>query len=434
VTKGPKERAAAPGSRSLWLAWIFTGALLAYAAAVHHGMGKPPGGIAQHWYEPTGFLHGLDLVAFASGSRVLVCFTLPAVLLAAGVFASASSAIARGIALSCVTAAMLFAFYGEFAPRPWEFFGWRGSATLWLTAACVGFAAAAPFLAASWLRHSWPLRAASYAPLAFAVVALIRNATGTNPQLKYAISPWPAVPVFGIEIGALFVVALLTGVAIATFGFAAAGARRGSGEASRRIAAVGLGLIVPLGLLAFGAWLGMFPFRFGAKALIAAAALCGVGIAGVTTLWVAEDREVLWHRGRSIAVAAALVAVPIVAGQLLARLDYYVAREIQARAIIDALERYAERESLYPDTLEDLVAAGDIETIPTPSIGFGFLNDASFRYQNFGSSFIVEFPAPRWVQCAYTPRYADEDEADGAEAEEPLDEAWSCPSEPPELW
>jgi hypothetical protein len=434
MTNGPEEREAAPGSRPPWLGWAFTSALLAYATAVHHGIGKPPGGIAQHWYEPTGFLHRLDLVTFAfdSGTRVLVCFSLPALLLAAGAFAGTKSAIARGITLCCVAAVVLFAFYGEFAPRPWEFFGWRGSATLWLTACCVGFSAAAPFLAASWLRLAWPLRAASYAPFAFAVVALIRNATGTNPQLKYAISPWPAVPVFGIEVGALFIVALLTGVAIATFGFAAADARRGNGNAVRRIAAVGLGLAVPLGLLALGAWLGMFPFRVGAKTLFGVAVLCGVGIAGVATLGVADDSEALWRRARRIAVGAALVAVPIVAGQALARLDYYVAREIQARAIIDALARYAERDFLYPDALEDLVAAGDIEAIPTPSIGFGFLNDASFHYQSFGSSFIIEFPAPRWVQCAYTPPYEEEDE--GAETDEPLDEAWSCPSEPPELW
>jgi hypothetical protein len=240
--------------------------------------------------------------------------------------------------------------------------------------------------------------------------------------------------VFGIELGALFVVAVLSGVAIAIFGFAAADAHRGSGDATRRIAAVGLGLTVPVGLLALGTWLGLFPIRFGAKTLTAAAVLCGVGIAGVGTLGLAVDPEELWRRARAVAVGAALVAVPIVAGQALARLDYYVAREVHARAIFDALERYAERESVYPDTLEALVAAGDIEAVPTASMGF--LNDTSFRYEDFGSSFIIEFAAPRWVQCAYTPPYADDDEAEnaGAEADEPLGGEWNCPSEPPELW
>ena len=92
-----------------------------------------------------------------------------------------------------------------------------------------------------------------------------------------------------------------------------------------------------MGLLALGARLGMFPFHIGAKTLVGVTVLCGVGIAGVATLWVADGREVLWRRARRIAIGAALVAVPIVAGQALARMDYYVAREIQARAIIDAL-------------------------------------------------------------------------------------------------
>ena len=81
----------------------------------------------------------------------------------------------------------------------------------------------------------------------------------------------------------------------------------------------------------------------------------------------------------------------------------------------------------------------------------GFLYDGHFRYRSFGTSFILEFPAPRWVECAYTPPYEDDDEDffdDEAEDDEPdefdnlpgmsgddsLDEAWSCPSKPPELW
>ena len=159
-------------------------------------------------------------------------------------------------------------------------------------------------------------------------------------------------------------------------------------------------------------------------------------------------------------------------------------REIRARQILDALALYIARETVYPDTLAELVKTGDIESIPEPAIGFGFLYDAHYRYQNFGTSFILEFPAPRWVECAYTPPFSDEeDEAEPADAGSPgdpasaalesagseeaqaadaalasdasdrppnpadadapedaqgtgdsLGEAWSCPSKPPELW
>ena len=47
---------------------------------------------------------------------------------------------------------------------------------------------------------------------------------------------------------------------------------------------------------------------------------------------------------------------------------------------------------------------------------------------------ILEFSAPRWIQCAYNPPYADEyEEEEDAELED-LGGSWSCPSKPPELW
>jgi hypothetical protein len=110
------------------------------------------------------------------------------------------------------------------------------------------------------------------------------------------------------------------------------------------------------------------------------------------------------------------------------------------------MEQYLEKEELYPDELADLVKTGYLDEIPEPAIGFGFLYDGHFRYRSFGSSFILEFPAPRWVECAYTPPYDDEeeeyeeeefDEALGLAGDgggDSLDEAWSCPEKPPELW
>ena len=68
------------------------------------------------------------------------------------------------------------------------------------------------------------------------------------------------------------------------------------------------------------------------------------------------------------------------------------------------------------------------------------LGRQEFVYQNFGESYLLEFSAPRWIQCAYNPPYR-EDEGEAAEegaAAEPDDGMgrgeWSCPSKPPELW
>ena len=130
--------------------------------------------------------------------------------------------------------------------------------------------------------------------------------------------------------------------------------------------------------------------------------------------------------------------MPLLSAEALARWDYHRTREVRARAIIDALDRYAIEEDLYPDELEQLVAAGQLASLPRPAIGFRFLDDRGFRYQSFGTSFILEFVAPRWVECAYTPPFDDEEELETGDApgagERHLDESWSCPSSPPELW
>ncbi len=112
------------------------------------------------------------------------------------------------------------------------------------------------------------------------------------------------------------------------------------------------------------------------------------------------------------------------------------------------MERYYAKEQVYPDELEELVSDRYLEALPEPAIGFGFLYDGSFRYRSFGTSYILEFPAPRWVECAYSPPYEDEEELEDDEELEPweiqdaaadggddsLGGAWSCPSRPPELW
>jgi hypothetical protein len=158
-------------------------------------------------------------------------------------------------------------------------------------------------------------------------------------------------------------------------------------------------------------------------------------------------------------------------GELWARFDYSRTRDVYAQRIIDALQKYYARESLYPETLEALVEAGDLAAVPRPAIGFRFLDDSGFTYQAFGTSYLLEFAAPRWVQCAYNPPYTENGDA-GAEAAPPdgdasaaapeappaqgddepaarqprvaadgaagageaLAGAWSCPQSPPELY
>lgn len=444
---------AAGGRERTALGLALAAACVLYAVAIHHGIGPAPVGVELRWYEPRGFLVGWSwlALAFESTPRLVVALTLPVVLLSFAVVAATSSALARAVSVVCVVATALYLYYGDAATRVWEWFGWRASAVLALLALCIGLALTAPLLAASWLRLRWPARLAAYLPVALGAVAFVRNATGTDPALRFNLSPWPAVPVFGIEAAGFFIACWLLGISLGLRGIAL-----GRAGGARAALFVALGIAVPLALLAAGGALALFPFRVGRGEYAASTAICALGIGFAASLRAGGEAGAVRERSRATAVGAALVLLPILVGQAAARLDYWVTREVRAREIIDALEVWFAREGLYPDELGDLVARGDLEAIPRPAIGFSFLYDGAFGYRSFGTSFLLDFPAPRWVECAYTPAFEDEDGDEAAEesADEPLEaweqadaeaaagageaaglgEAWSCPSKPPELW
>ncbi len=430
---GSLPPAAAAGRGSEAVGWALAAACVLYALLIHHGIGPGPVGVELRWYEPRGFLLGWSWLgwAFGSTSRLMLVLSLPALALALGVVGTSASAVARAISVVCVFATPLFLFYGDRATPVWQWFGWRGSAVLAMLAVCIGLAFSAPLLAASWLRLRWPARIAVYSPFALGTIAFLRNATGTDPDLRFNLSPWPAVPVFGLEVVALFIGTWLLGMAIGLRGVAEA--RRGPGGRSRLVLATTVGVALPVGLLALGSELSLFPFRVG-SAVIAATALvtaAAIGLASSLAVRGASDETRL--RSRSSGVGAALLLLPIVVGQIWARVDYWVTREQRAREIIDALQSWLDREGVYPEELDELLETGDLAAIPRPAIGFGFLGDYAFQYRNFGTSFLLEFPAPRWVECAYTPPFEDEEDEEDVEGIL-LAESWSCPSKPPELW
>ncbi len=450
MTSAPAEARPSDTRRGL-ASWFWLALLLAYTVGVHHGIGPSPARVSLHWYDPRGFLFGwMFLDPWIGGTlRAVATLVTPAAILALWIFASGRSAVARALALSCALATLLFAFYGVGAQFVWNFFGWRGSAVLAVTALCAGFAVAAPLLAASWLRLGWTLRVALYLPVCLAVMAFVRNATGTDPGLRFAISPWPAVPVFGLEVGAMFAAVWMLGAAIGVSGFALARGRFARASLRERFAIHGgmaLGIALPAGLLLLGSSLEMFPFRMGARAPLALGLLSGLSILLLAGSGPGAERAArLRRRGRVLALGAALVLLPLVSGQALARRDYHVTRELRAQNIIDALQQYYQREFIYPDALEELVATGELASIPRPRIGFPGFENPQFRYQSFGTGYVLEFSAPRWVQCAYNPPWEDDEEFEDEEFEDEEDEevdteneslaaTWSCPREPPELW
>jgi len=457
---GPRSRL---GDLTGW-ALALTGC--GYAALLHYGIGPGSGDGERLWSQPSGWL--LEWLAASSlaplGEDVrlgLAVLTAPAAALALAVALVTRLALPRVLALAAFVACALFAFYGIQAPVVWRFFDWRWSAAMLLFSAIVAATALSPLLAARWLRLGWPARIALYAPIFVGVVLLERNVTGTDPALPFSISPWPAVQVFGLEVAASILSALILGVA---GGLALLDLAGGRGPASRGGVAIAGAVVAgafPSAPLGLGAAQGLLPFQPGARLLLATAAAAALSY--VVAGWSAGDRR--RRRTYVWAVAGLLAGLPLLTGQVLTRVDYETTRSRRAPELIEALDAFYAREGSYPEQLAELREAGDLRAVPRPQVGFAFLAAPDFGYQSFGTSYLLEFSAPRWIQCAYSPPYEDDFEEEGLgpddfeeeglgpddfeeeglqpddfeeeglehDADE-LDGAWSCPSRPPELW
>jgi hypothetical protein len=449
------------GSRPATLRFVVPGMLLlllvGYALLLHHGLGPRPEvpDSALRWWSPRGFLTqalvGSSWETLLDGrGHGMAVFGAPSLLLLIAIWAATRSALARAAAVTMTLAIAFFLYYAlgsGNAQLVWNFFHWRWSGTMLAVAMVIGCAIASPWLAASWLRLGWPARLAWLLPITGLVLVIERNVTGTNSYLPFAISPWPVVQVFGFEAIGTTLAAELGGVALALLGLY--WLRRGL--RARGMLVLLTGVALPAGWLALGSD-GLLPFRVTQGRLLGAAIGCAILLA-VAALGVRLDPERLRRRAVHTAAAAALLGLPLLVGQAWARWDYTRTRDVHAQHIIDALNGYYAKETTYPESLDQLVEAKLLDAIPKPEIGFPLPGDDEnvFTYQGFGTSYLLEFSAPRWVQCAYNPPYLDEDAeqgdgdapdvAQGGEASAAAGDedelgggAWSCPSKPPELW
>jgi len=433
---------ATPVKRSVpltWAGWILTALLLAYAALLHKGIGPIPSNLESNWYNPSTFLLSALLAsgpgaAMESVGSAIALLALPALATAVAVFFTTRSSVARTLSTASVIAVAIFVYYGVEAPGVWSFFHWRWSASVVLFSLCLGAAITAPLLAESWKRRGWPLRLILYLPLFAAAVVFERNVTGTDDTLRFAISPWPVVQVFGLEVFASVIALLLIGVAIGIW-MVSRGLVRSTGDLIvLSIVATVLAAAIPTAALWLGSEQGLVPFRAGPVLLALTAAIALATLAITAELGVGRGPDKLARRARIWALGGLLLGLPLLVGQTLTRLDYTTTRDVRAGQLIDALQSHYDRQFLYPEKLEELVGAGDLAEVPRPQIGFAWLSRQDFLYQSFGTSYILEFSAPRWIQCAYNPPYQDEYEEEEEEELEDLGGSWSCPSKPPELW
>jgi hypothetical protein len=401
------------------LAGGLTGGTFLWAGLVHHGIG--PHFRSSSWIAPSSFLRGEVPEALLPALAVLV---LPSLALAVAVAFLTRSSLMRTLAGIATLASACFVAYGVEASAPWRFFHWRWSASVVIFAVVVGGALYAPSLTASWRRLGWPVRLATYLPVVGFLVGYETSVTGTNPELSFAVSPWPIVQLLALEFLAVWIAALWLGVGLGLLGVARGGASAAGGV----LVAGGVQWLAVSVSAAGGALL----FKPEAAHHMAAVAIALAAL-GVASAWPPRDREARARRGTNLLLGGALLAAPLVVGQTLTRLDYAETRDHRAQRIIDALEAYQERHEGYPDELPALVDEGLLDEVPKPRIGL--FSGQEFVFQNFGDSYLLEFSAPRWIQCAYNPPWQLEpgEELDPEDADA-LTGAWSCPQKPPEIW
>ena len=388
------------------------------------------------WYTPRGFLQDSSLLAVFQKNSDLgaLQLTFLASLIAAAVIYCVHNAFIRSLSIACVIAVYFFSFYGLGERiRIWDFFHWRASAVICAIALLLGAALCAPWLARALLQLDRPKRYFAFGliflPTAYVIIAMLRNITGTDPNLQFALSPWPAVTVFGLAIAASCILTTYLGA-----GFGLSISQRFSQPALRLLTGAILAASIPCLWFIITGRLGLLPFQVDPRFLYLAG---GSGVAFYLVSYFLPGRQ-RNERARLLKWGAALGLTPILVGQVWAFLDYRETRDRKAKVIIAALDTFYERETTYPDALDELVSQGDIGQIPKPTIGFSHLGaESEFTYQSLGTSYLLEFSATQWIQCAYNPPYEDLDEDDWESAEEMAEFAggsWSCPSSPPELW
>jgi hypothetical protein len=423
------------------IGWIALSALAAYAAFLHQGLGSAPGGWASEWWHPTSFLL---LNATIGGwtdvpTQGVLLLSLPALPLATAIFLGTRSAVARALSVSLAIVCGLFALAGFTAGPTWELFHWRLSLVILWIGLALGFSILSPALSKSWLRLGWGLRLLLYFPIAFAIVAVIRNATGTDETLVLNFAPWPGISVFGLEVGAYTIVGCYLGVALGLASLS---------QWSRRPGRVVFGLLAGCAFPAIWFYSRFTSTEAGALGAIAGLAALALALASITRG--GDRRRVLVRRAAHFALGACLVIAPILTGRAWADADYALNKSIRARIAIDALAEYYAKEGVYPDDLDELTRQNYLEELPRPRIGFDFLyrlnwlEPIEFSYRGLGSSYVLEFVSTEWVQCAYNPpwspyagadpEYEYEEDEEYAGEDDESGEAWSCPDTRPELF
>ena len=408
------------------LGWALAGLNLSIAIYVYYGMGPPPGGLPTKWWHPHSFMLDWSGVGgwVDSPGFGAVMVSAPGMLLTLGTFLTTRSAVARALAISATITTLLFAVCGfSFGlTMAWETLNWRFSWVLVLSGLAVGCTITSPLLVGRWLALPTAAKVAFYVPIFFYLMAAVRGATGTSERMAFLVSPWPIFTAFGLESAVVLVCGVLAAMAIGILSLS-------HGFSHKALAPLG----IVIALMLPGAVLTMV-IRDASRPAIVFFTLVTLVALGLG-LWTRNEQrsETLHRRCLHLALASLMIFIPIASGRALANGDYTVNRFVRSPKVIDALQRHIEKEQHFPENLSDLVESGYLDSNPSPRIGFGFLQTlglaepAEYRFNEYGSSYVLEFDSTEWVQCSYSGQYYfDDEEEEYGEEDMPEEPSWSC--------
>lgn len=413
------------------LGWLSVLINAAYAVYGYYGFAPPPGGMPTDWWHGRTFILDFESMGGYVDNPLMgaIVYALPAAVVCAITFYSMRSVIGRLASLWCLLASFLYAASGFAASAPWVLFSWRFTAALELIALSLAATLMSGLLVKSWLRYGAAARALIYLPIFIAIIAAVRGATGTSEQMAFMVSPWPIFTTYGLETGASLVAVFIISIALGLLTLS-----RGTID----LAAVA-GLAIAIACPAIWIGLGESEITFD---VISPLFLCALAAALIGACSVVRSdgkrRQALVMRGFHLGLGGVLGFVPIYSGHALAAGDYSYNRFVQAPQVIEALQSHIKKEEFYPEKLADLVEAGYLDEAPKPRTGFalletlGLADEVKYRYNEYGSSFILEFDARFWVQCAYSGNYYFDEEEDGEEYEDE-EPTWSCLDKSPLL-
>ncbi|MCP4004500.1 MAG: hypothetical protein GY725_09925 [bacterium] len=440
---------------------VLAGMLLGYYEMLGPGMG--PSEIVEdlEWWRSAGYVHSIEAFSYLEelaedgfpGAFIpLSIFWLPALLMWIWGFRLFRSAVLRAIATAGVFLLLIFPYYGYMADRVWRFFEWRSPAVAATFAGITAAGLFAPSLirAAAGLSRIWTMIV--LALVVSGAFVLTTEVTGTNSWMRFNISPWPVVTLFGL---------LLLGSAIASFHVAAGtGAWIAARLSGRRGLTIG-GLAAAV-LAAGLSWITLRGAEAGALIVFALIAACYT----LGRVWLGpDDAEEASRRGLTVLLAGVFSLLTIQGTNRAATVFQKTARNETATHLLVALESYREKTGSFPRRLSDLVPDFFSE-VPRPRIGLILDEDDEFMYRNLGDSYLLEFSSVQWVQCGYSPpfdvaKYDEEDFADEGEddaddyddyddyeeeaapvdpellivlADAGLEGSWNCEDAPPKLW